>query len=88
MVVSDVLVDPYTCETITVSFSVVITFLSLHICHVHPQAWTLLGLPVEFEGKDKTHIFKVVQFSALGVQYFNPKCLPANENSCGIKDLE
>lgn len=76
MVVSDVLVDPYTCETITMSFLVVITFLSLHICHVHPRAWTLLGLPVQFEGMD-TQTFKVVQFSPLGVQYFNPKCLPA-----------
>lgn len=59
-----------------------------HICQVHPWAWTLLGLPVEFEGLDKTQIFKVVQFSALGVQYFNPKLPPSHENSCGIKDLE
>lgn len=36
------------------------------------RGWTLLGVHL-----DKTQIFKVVQFSVLGVQYFNSKCLPA-----------
>lgn len=73
MVVPNTLVDLYTCPFRWKS----------HFCHstsamfIHGPGLYLFGLPTEFEGMDKTLIFKVVQLSALGVQYFNPKCLPA-----------
>lgn len=32
---------------------------------------------MDFEATNKTNIFKIAQFSVLGVQYFNPEPLPA-----------
>lgn len=74
---------------IFVSFSQVITFLSLYISPVWPLACTLLGLPVEFEGSNQAYIIKAAHCSLLdrhvGIQSRLP---PSGRNSCGIKDLE